>query len=65
MPYRVRLDQVLRTGNPDCWRGITADSGGNMIYIERTTDFEFYSSTSAGAIQGYGYVYHAGWYSSD
>jgi rhamnogalacturonan hydrolase len=31
-----------------------------MIFIEHTTDFEFYSSTSAGAIQGYGYVFHAG-----
>jgi len=35
-------------------------AGGNMIYIEHTTDFEFFSSTSAGAIQGYGYVFHTG-----
>ncbi|KAA8565721.1 hypothetical protein MFRU_006g02810 [Monilinia fructicola] len=28
---------------------------GNMIMIKHTTDFELYSSTSAGAIQGYGY----------
>jgi hypothetical protein len=27
--------------------------------IQHTTDFEMYSSTSKGAIQGYGYVYHA------
>ncbi|KAI9650728.1 hypothetical protein NHQ30_000752 [Ciborinia camelliae] len=31
---------------------------GNMIMIEHTTDFEMYSSTSKGAIQGYGYEYH-------
>ncbi|RAL67066.1 hypothetical protein DID88_007846 [Monilinia fructigena] len=30
---------------------------GNMIMIKHTTDFEMYSSTSAGAIQGYGYEY--------
>jgi rhamnogalacturonan hydrolase len=30
-----------------------------MIFIEHTTDFEFYSSTSEGAVQGYGYVFHA------
>ncbi|EME43131.1 glycoside hydrolase family 28 protein [Dothistroma septosporum NZE10] len=33
----------------------TGTTGGNMIFIEHTTDFEFYSSTGAGAIQGYGY----------
>jgi len=31
-----------------------------MIYIESTTDFEFYSGTSKGAIQGYGYVFASG-----
>lgn len=31
-----------------------------MIFIEHTTDFEMYSSTSKGAMQGYGYVFHAG-----
>lgn len=32
-----------------------------MIFIENTTDFEMYSSTSKGAIQGYGYqVGHSG-----
>jgi rhamnogalacturonan hydrolase len=35
-------------------------AGGNMIFIEHTTDFEMYSSTSKGALQGYGYVFHAG-----
>lgn len=29
-----------------------------MFIIEHTTDFEFYSSTSGGAIQGYGYYFH-------
>jgi rhamnogalacturonan hydrolase len=31
-----------------------------MIFIEHTTDFEMFSSTSAGAVQGYGYTFHAG-----
>jgi hypothetical protein len=31
-----------------------------MIYIESTTDFEFYSGTSKGAIQGYGYEFAIG-----
>ncbi len=31
-----------------------------MIYIEKTKDVEFYSSTSKGAIQGYGYEFHRG-----
>ena len=30
-------------------------TGGNMIAIENADDFEFYSSNSAGAIQGAGY----------
>lgn len=29
-----------------------------MFIIENTTDFEFYSATSKGAIQGYGYKFH-------
>jgi rhamnogalacturonan hydrolase len=35
-------------------------AGGNMIFIEHTTDFEMFSSTSAGAVQGYGYTFHTG-----
>ena len=35
------------------------DSGGNMIYIEHSTDFELYSSNGKGAMQGYGYQYHS------
>jgi rhamnogalacturonan hydrolase len=30
-----------------------------MILVESTTDFELYSSTSKGAMQGYGYTFHA------
>ncbi|KUJ12472.1 Rhamnogalacturonase A [Mollisia scopiformis] len=33
--------------------------GGNMIFVGSTSDFEMYSSTSKGAIQGYGYTFHA------
>lgn len=35
----------------------TGTASGNMIYIGDTTDFEFYSANSAGAIQGYGYQF--------
>ncbi|MCJ1307972.1 hypothetical protein MMC25_001622 [Agyrium rufum] len=35
----------------------TGTAGGNMLLIEHTTDFELYSSTSKGAIQGYGYQF--------
>ncbi|KAK3937868.1 pectin lyase fold/virulence factor [Diplogelasinospora grovesii] len=37
----------------------TGTASGNMIFIEHTTDFEFYSGNSQGAIQGYGYVFHS------
>jgi rhamnogalacturonan hydrolase len=36
-----------------------AATGGNMIFIEHTTDFELFSSTSSGGMQGLGYQYHA------
>ncbi|KXT01866.1 hypothetical protein AC578_2163 [Pseudocercospora eumusae] len=36
----------------------TGTDGGNMIFIEHTSDFELFSSTGAGAIQGYGYEFH-------
>ncbi|KAH7126106.1 pectin lyase fold/virulence factor [Dactylonectria macrodidyma] len=32
--------------------------GGNMLFFQHMQDFEFYSSTSKGAIQGYGYEFH-------
>ncbi|KAF7969538.1 hypothetical protein HWV62_26987 [Athelia sp. TMB] len=34
---------------------LDATTGGHMIIIENALDFEFYSSTSAGTIQGLGY----------
>lgn len=37
----------------------TGTDGGNMIFIEHTTDFELLSSTSQGAFQGFGYEFHA------
>ncbi|KAE8376919.1 pectin lyase fold/virulence factor [Aspergillus bertholletiae] len=36
----------------------TGTDGGNMIFIEHTSDFELFSSTSSGAMQGLGYEYH-------
>jgi hypothetical protein len=39
---------------------VSRTAGGNMIYIEHCTDFEFYSGNSKGAIQGYGYVFASG-----
>ncbi|CRL18680.1 Glycoside hydrolase, family 28 [Penicillium camemberti] len=45
----IQLDGILyRTGTDD----------GNMIMVKHTTDFELFSSTSKGAVQGYGYEYH-------
>ncbi|KAH6680504.1 pectin lyase fold/virulence factor [Halenospora varia] len=45
----INLDGILyRTGT----------GSGNMIFVEHTTDFEMYSSTSKGAVQGYGYTFH-------
>ncbi|TGO16695.1 hypothetical protein BTUL_0025g00510 [Botrytis tulipae] len=47
--WALKLDGIIyRVGTDD----------GNMIMIKHTTDFEMYSSTSAGAIQGYGYEFH-------
>ncbi|KAJ9629313.1 hypothetical protein H2203_001686 [Taxawa tesnikishii (nom. ined.)] len=48
--WAIQLDGILsRTGT----------AGGNMFMIEHSTDFELFSSTSKGAIQGNGYVFHA------
>ncbi|KAJ6104109.1 hypothetical protein N7523_010429 [Penicillium sp. IBT 18751x] len=45
----IRMDGIIyRTGT----------DGGNMIFIEHTTDFELFSSTSEGAVQGWGYEFH-------
>jgi rhamnogalacturonan hydrolase len=44
----IQLDgTIVRTGT----------AGGNMIGISSTTDFEFFSGNSKGAIQGHGYEY--------
>ena len=46
----IQLDGVIyRTGT----------DGGNMIFVEHTDDFELFSSTGGGAIQGNGYETHA------
>ncbi|KAL3479048.1 pectin lyase fold/virulence factor [Aspergillus californicus] len=46
----IQLDGIIyRTGT----------DGGNMIMVKHTSDFEFFSSTSEGAFQGYGYEFHA------
>ena len=47
----IQLDGIIYRGS-----GITS---GNMIAIGSTTDFEMYSSTSKGAVQGYGYQFHS------
>ncbi|GKZ80866.1 hypothetical protein AnigIFM56816_005375 [Aspergillus niger] len=36
----------------------TGTDGGNMILVENSSDFELYSNSSSGAVQGFGYVYH-------
>ena len=41
------------------YRITSATAGGTMIGISSTTDFEFYSGNSKGAIQGYGYLLNA------
>lgn len=47
--WALQLDGVItRTGT----------DAGNMIFIEHTSDFELFSTTSKGAIQGHGYEFH-------
>lgn len=65
-PGDYALDTWVRlTGGSSCAINIdgtlyrTGTDGGNMIYIEHTTDFELLSSTSQGAIQAFGYEFHA------
>ncbi len=63
----IRLDGIIyRIGQASPWLSgrivlivTRTTASGNMILIENTTDFELYSSTSKGAIQGYGYVFHS------
>lgn len=48
--WALQLDGIIyRTGT----------EGGNMIFIEHTSDVEVFSSTGAGAFQGNGYEFHA------
>ncbi|KAI9499030.1 RGase A [Zychaea mexicana] len=50
MGWAIQLDGTIhRTGT----------DGGNMFMIKRTRDFEMFSSTGKGAIQGNGYEFHA------
>lgn len=55
---------VTLTGGSSCAINIdgilyrTGTDGGNMIFIEHTSDFELFSSTSKGAVQGFGWEYH-------
>jgi rhamnogalacturonan hydrolase len=39
------------------YRMTSGTAGGNMIAVQNTDDFEFYSGNSKGAIQGYGYEF--------
>jgi rhamnogalacturonan hydrolase len=64
-PGDYSLDSWVRvTGGSSCAIQIdgilyrTGTDGGNMIWIEHTTDFELFSSISRGAVQGYGYEFH-------
>jgi hypothetical protein len=38
---------------------VPSTSGGHMILVNKGRDVEIYSGTSKGAVQGYGYVFHA------
>ncbi|KAB8262875.1 RGase A [Aspergillus pseudonomiae] len=45
----IQLDGIIYRSGSD---------GGNLFMIEHSSDFEFFSSTSKGAIQGLGYEFH-------
>lgn len=47
----IQLDGIIS-------RSTSVTTGGNMFMIEHTTDFELFSSTGKGAIQGNGYTFH-------
>ncbi|KAI0691434.1 rhamnogalacturonan-hydrolase [Cytidiella melzeri] len=58
--YNMQTWQTLDDGTKWAFQldGIitrTSTTGGNMIAIENANDFEFFSSTGKGAIQGFGY----------
>lgn len=47
--WALQLDGIItRTGT----------DGGNMIFIEHSSDFELFSTTAKGAVQGHGYEFH-------
>ncbi|KAF4998786.1 hypothetical protein FDECE_11714 [Fusarium decemcellulare] len=48
-PMSFRLDGIIYRIGTD---------GGNMLFFQHMEDFELYSSTSKGAVQGYGYEFH-------
>ena len=50
--WALQLDGTITRGDND--------DGGNMIMIQHTSDFELFSSTSKGAMQGLGYKLHGG-----
>ncbi len=54
---RIALDSVLLVSR---WLTDDRTQGGHMIHVDKGKNFEFYSSTSKGAIQGYGYETHKG-----
>ncbi|KAH7386362.1 pectin lyase fold/virulence factor [Cadophora sp. MPI-SDFR-AT-0126] len=47
--WALQLDGIL-------YRAST--TGGHMIVVQNTNDFEFFSRTSQGAMQGFGYTFH-------
>jgi rhamnogalacturonan hydrolase len=49
--WALQLDGII-------YRSPTTTAGGNMIFIQRTSDFEMFSSNRLGAMQGNGYLYH-------
>ncbi|CAK96934.1 CAZyme family GH28 [Aspergillus niger] len=49
--WALQLDGII-------YRDKNVTDGGNMIFIEHTSDIEIFSNNSAGAIQGYGYLFH-------
>lgn len=46
----IMLDGIIYRAGSD---------GGNMIFVEHTSDFELFSAASKGAVQGSGYEFHS------
>ena len=49
--WALQLDGVI-------YRSESTTAGGNMIFVQHTSDFELYSSNRQGAIQGNGHLFH-------